>query len=557
VGVSLRSTPKFITRPGWLAMATDEESRAYLQERLVVLSQLMFWSFVVLLGFTFLMYFGYPEIEPPNEDTINVMSCVGLVVLAVTWRLFLVRRTLTMDQLHTIDVFYAISTGLAFGASAWFAKELRPSAYGCLLYASFMVLLRAIVIPSTGPRTAATGVLTFLPMTVVAFELRHGQELPSWAFVTADLVISTIIILLATIGSRIIYGLRRQVSVAMQLGQYTLDRKIGEGGMGEVYRAHHALLRRPTAVKLLIPDRLGGGTVERFEREVHHMSQLTHPNTVAVFDYGRNPEGVFYYAMEYLDGIDLEHLVEEYGPQPADRVVAILIQVCGALHEAHASGIIHRDIKPANIILCERGACPDVAKVVDYGLVKEITANTGQSSRVILGTPAYIAPEAVSDPDSIGPAGDLYALGAVAYFLLTGKRVFEGKTSVDVCVQHVTAIPVPPSQAADIQLAEATEQVILRCLEKSPRARPTAQSLGKLLRALPPQHDWAEDQALAWWIEFRKRSAGLRPGRGSRASDRCAARPSRTSASARASTAPGPRSGRTAPGTDPGRRATS
>jgi serine/threonine-protein kinase len=488
-------------------MESDEETRAYLQERLAVLSGLMFWSFVVLLVFTFLMYFRYPKIEPPDEDLINYMSIGGLILLAVIWRVVLVRRTLTIEQLHRIDFFYAVCTGLSFGASAWFAQELRPSAYGCLLYASFMVLVRAIVIPSTGPRTAVTGALTFLPMTIVAIALREGQELPSWAFVVADLVISTIIILLATIGSRIIYGLRRQVSVAMQLGQYTLDRKIGEGGMGEVYRAHHALLRRPTAIKLLIPDRIGGGTVARFEREVQHMSQLTHPNTVAVFDYGRNPEGVFYYAMEYLDGIDLEHLVEQYGPQPADRVTAILIQVCGALHEAHQSGIIHRDIKPANIILCERGAQPDVAKVVDYGLVKEITANTGESSRLILGTPAYIAPEAVSDPDSVGPAGDLYALGAVGYFLLTGKRLFEGKTSVDVCVQHVTAIPVPPSKAASIHVPEGLERVIMSCLEKSPHARPTAAALAKLLRELPLQRDWTDDEALGWWSEFRQREA--------------------------------------------------
>ena len=420
----------------------------------------------------------------------------------------LLRRTLTTEQLHLIDLFYAICTGFAFGASAWFAKQLRPSAaYGCLLYASFMVLVRAIVIPSTGGRTAVTGTLTFLPMACVAFALRRGQELPQWAFVTADVVISSIIILLATIGSRIIYGLRQKVSVAMQLGQYTLDRKIGEGGMGEVYRASHTLLRRPTAVKLLLPDRIGLGTVERFEREVQHMSRLTHPNTVAVFDYGRNPEGVFYYAMEYLDGIDLEDLVAMWGPQPADRVTAILLQVCGALHEAHSNGIIHRDIKPANIILCERGAVPDVAKVVDYGLVKEITANTGESSQMILGTPAYIAPEVVTDPSKVGPAGDLYALGAVGYFLLTGKPVFEGKTSVDVCVQHVTATPVPPSKAAGIFIPEALEQTILRCLAKSPRDRPTARALAALLRDAPPAKDWTEDEALAWWTKFRARES--------------------------------------------------
>jgi serine/threonine-protein kinase len=504
MGEVVDSGDKRPMRSGWLAMASDEESRAYLQERLEVLSSLMFWSFIVLLSFTYLMYFGYPEIKPPEEDTICYFSVLGLVVLAVTWRVFLVRRTLSMEQLYLIDVFYAISTGLAFGASAWFARQLRPSAYGCLIYASFMVLARAIVLPSTGPRTAVTGALTFLPMTCVAIAVREGQELPSWAFVIADLVISTIIILFATMGSRIIYGLRRQVSVAMKLGQYTLDRKIGEGGMGEVYRARHTLLRRPTAVKLLIPDRIGGNTVERFEREVQHMSELTHPNTVAVFDYGRNPDGVFYYAMEYLDGIDLEQLVARYGRQPADRVSAILVQVCGALHEAHERGIIHRDIKPANIILCERGAVPDVAKVVDYGLVKEITANTGESSQVILGTPAYIAPEAVSDPERVGPASDLYALGAVGYFLLTGKCVFEGKTSVDVCVQHVTATPVPPSRI--VSMPEPLEQSILACLAKSPNTRPTAIELAKQLRALAPARDWTEDEAVAWWREFRKQS---------------------------------------------------
>jgi eukaryotic-like serine/threonine-protein kinase len=491
-----------VTRAALFAQERDEEARAYLQERLDKLSSLMFWSFVVLLGFTFLMYFGYPEIEPPNEDVINAFSLVGLIVLALIWRVWIVRRTLSMERLYLIDTFYAICTGVAFGASAWFAKELRPSAYGCLLYASFMVLARAIIIPSTGQRTAVTGALTFLPMAVVAILVSGHQELPQWAFIIADLVISSIIIMIATIGSRVIYGLRKQVSVAMQLGQYTLDRKIGEGGMGEVYRAHHALLRRPTAIKLLVPDRIGGATVERFEREVQHMSQLTHPNTVAVFDYGRNPEGIFYYAMEYLDGIDLEKLVADFGPQPCDRVIAILTQVCGALHEAHTSGIIHRDIKPANIILCERGAQPDVAKVVDYGLVKEITEDAGQSTRLILGTPAYIAPEAVSDPEAVGPAGDLYALGAVGYFLLTGKPIYEGQSSVEICVMHVTSTPVPPSQHR-AGLPAPLEALILECLDKTPSARPDAQTLARRLRALPSHADWSEEQAIAWWAEFR------------------------------------------------------
>jgi serine/threonine-protein kinase len=334
-----------------------------------------------------------------------------------------------------------------------------------------------------------------------------AQELPAPAFVVGALVLGVVPILLASVGSDIIYGLRRQVSAAMQLGQYTLDSKIGEGGNGAVYRAHHALLRRPTAIKLLLPDRVGADNLDRFEREVQHMSQLTHPNTVAVFDYGRSPDGVFYYAMEYLGGIDLEHLVERFGPQPSGRVVHILLQVCGALHEAHAARLIHRDIKPGNIILCERGAMLDVAKVVDFGLVKEITRDTGASTQVVLGTPAYVAPEAVTDPDHITPAVDLYALGAVGYFLITGRPVFEGKTAVDVCIQHVTQPPLPPSELG-VAISPALEAVLMTCLAKQPAQRhASAAALAEALEAVPPASDWSKADAAAWWERFRTSQA--------------------------------------------------
>jgi serine/threonine-protein kinase len=266
-----------------------------------------------------------------------------------------------------------------------------------------------------------------------------------------------------------------------------------------VYRAHHALLRRPTAIKLIRPERIDAQTLDRFEHEVQLMSQLTHPNTVAVFDYGHNADGLFYYAMEYLDGIDLEKLVTKFGPQPADRVAAIVIQVCGALQEAHRRGIVHRDIKPGNIILCERGDIADVAKVVDFGLVNEITADGGEAR--VMGTPAYIAPELVTDPKSIGPAADLYALGAVAYYLITGRRVFEG-SPVELCIKHVTTAPQPPSQFA--RVSPELDAVILRCLAKQPSERPdSAAGLARLLRALTPAGDWSDDEAQLWWRDFR------------------------------------------------------
>ena len=500
-----------LARAGWQAMSTDDESRTYLQTRLTMLSRLMFWSFVVLLVGMVLLYRTYPTLEPERNNAIYEIALVGLVVLGVIWRGALLRRNLTIGQLYAIDLFYAAGTGTIFASAAYLASELKMSTTANLLWTCFVIFLRAIVIPSTGKRTAIVGAFTFFPMLLagVGIALETEQELPPAAFVGSAVIISIVVILLATIGSRIIYGLRRQYNDALRLGQYTLDSKIGEGGNGAVYRAHHALLRRPTAVKLVRPEKIDTETLDRFEREVQHMSQLTHPNTVAVFDYGRSPDGIFYYAMEYLDGIDLEKLVVKYGSQPADRVVAILIQVCGALQEAHRKGIIHRDIKPANIILCERGDVPDVAKVVDFGLVKEITGQDGTHSRGILGTPAYLAPEVVTDPERIGPAADLYALGAVGYYLLAGKRVFEGKTAIDVCIQHVSATPVPPSKVVTTPIPEALEQLVLQCLAKSPDGRPeSAAALARLLRALPVGTSWSETDALTWWSEFR---SGVHP----------------------------------------------
>ena len=490
----------------WGAATTEEESRAYLQARLTSLFKLMFWSFVALLTFLGLMYAAYPGIAPHNNSIVFASATVGLAVMAFLWRGVLVRRKLSFAQLHAIDLVYVAGSGAIIGGAALLSYDFRPSAYTCLMYMCFAVLTRALIVPSTGMRTALGSVIAFVPMTVAAIVLPFvtQQELPGPAIVVGYLQIFVVAVLLAMAGSRIIYGLRRQVSAAQQLGQYTLERKIGEGGMGAVYLAHHLMLRRPTAVKLLLPDRVGSAeNLARFEREVQHMSQLTHPNTVAVYDYGRSPDGVFYYAMEYLGGgIDLENLVRRYGPQPSGRVAHVLAQVCGALHEAHARGIIHRDIKPANIILCERGLVPDFAKVVDFGLVKEITTDAGASTQVILGTPAYVAPETITDPSKIGPAVDLYALGAVGYFLLTGKRMFDGATAFEVCIQHVTKTPKPPSQMTERAIAPELEAIVMRCLSKSPADRPaSAADLGDELDAFARTADWDEARARAWWRE--------------------------------------------------------
>lgn len=304
---------------------------------------------------------------------------------------------------------------------------------------------------------------------------------------------------IATNGSDVIYGLRR-IATSTQFGQYTIGEKIDAGGMGEIYRASHAMLRRPAALKLLKPERVGAENLRRFETEVRHTANLTHPNTVAIYDYGRTPEGVFYYAMEFLDGIDLERLVREDGPLPAGRVVHILRQICGALDEAHALGLIHRDVKPSNLILCLRGRTPDVAKIVDFGLVMELRGDDGGAGRRIEGTPAYISPEAVNAPAEVGPASDLYGLGAVAYYLLTGQRVFEGASSWSLCAKHVSAPPPPPSSRTVLPIPPQLEALVLRCLAKSPADRPaSARTLAAELAALTDVPAWDEDQAMLWW----------------------------------------------------------
>jgi hypothetical protein len=299
---------------------------------------------------------------------------------------------------------------------------------------------------------------------------------------------------------------------AQQIGQYKLERKLGAGGMGIVYKAQHAMLRRPTAVKMLEPDKVNEGTIERFEREVQITSQLTNPSTVAIYDFGRTPEGIFYYAMEFLDGIDLQTLVERYGPQPVPRVIHILQQICGSLYEAHSLGLVHRDIKPANIMLNRRGGQPDVVKVLDFGLVKALDdkrqAGVTQHGS-LTGTPLYMSPEAIQVPNSVDPRSDLYAVGAVGYFLLTAHPVFEADNVVDLCQKHVSTPPVPPSERINTPIPAELESALMACLEKSRAKRPqTARDLSLLISRAPEANEWSVEDADAWWGRHERGHGG-------------------------------------------------
>lgn len=299
---------------------------------------------------------------------------------------------------------------------------------------------------------------------------------------------------------------------ALQLGQYRILEKIGEGGMGVVYKAHHSLLRRETALKLLLPDKADPAAVERFEQEVQLTCRLTHPNTIQVYDYGHTPDGIFYYAMEYLDGLNLQQLVHHYGSQPEGRVLHFLRQICESLSEAHEIGLIHRDIKPANVFVSDRGGVPDCVKVLDFGLVRRVGEEPGAQLVVevagpegIVGTPNFIAPEAIKDPNNCDARSDIYSLGALAYFLLTGKEVFDSDSIADLCRKHLAETPVPPGIRSRRKFDPQFEAIIMRCLAKDPAERPqSTRELAALLAASPLASDWPFKHRGAWWAEHRR-----------------------------------------------------
>ncbi len=307
--------------------------------------------------------------------------------------------------------------------------------------------------------------------------------------------------------------LRENIDEIKQVGHYTIQEKLGEGGMGKVYKATHALLKRPTAIKFLKPDALTADSLERFEREVQITSRLTHPNTVDVYDFGRTPEGVFYYAMEYLPGIGLDDLLALEGAVPPARAVHILRHICFSLEEAHGIGLIHRDIKPPNIILCERGGQYDSVKVLDFGLVKDVKQHDIKMTAMheVAGTPAYVAPERLTDPVKVDHRADIYSLGSVGFNLLSGAEVFEGATAVEICY-HVMKTPPPRVTAKTSQtIPAALDQLVADCLAKDPDERPAnVTRIIEALDAIDGLAPWDNEAARQWWQDNDRRIQDLK-----------------------------------------------
>lgn len=304
--------------------------------------------------------------------------------------------------------------------------------------------------------------------------------------------------------SRNLYSLHRSAHKAKRLGNYLIEKELGEGGMGRVFVARHSMICRPTAVKVMSGDQSDGpAAVARFEREVKLSASLTHPNTITIFDFGRTADNTFYYAMEYLEGLDLQRLVERFGPMPADRAVYILSQVCGSLAEAHARGIVHRDVKPSNIFVTHRGGLYDFVKVLDFGLAREVkqAADSGLTkSGMVFGTPRYIAPESVYGANKADARSDLYNLGGVAYWMLTGTHLFGGSSSLDLIIDHVKTIPQHPKDVSELPIPDELDALVMKCLEKEPADRfQTAEEVKETLLAVPLSERWSQVKARDWW----------------------------------------------------------
>jgi eukaryotic-like serine/threonine-protein kinase len=388
-----------------------------------------------------------------------------------------------------------------------------------------LIVLYGTFIPNTWRRCGAVvGVLATIP--IVLMFVGSIVDRSAAAFVLASLPEMAILMATATaiaiFGSHKIRELHEKAHEAQRIGQYRLKQLLGFGGMGEVYLAEHVLLRRPCAVKLIRPDQSGDPrSLLRFEREVRATATLTHWNTIEIYDYGHAEDGTFYYVMEYLPGMNLEDLVEQFGPLPPERVVHLMRQVCQALREAHSIGLIHRDIKPSNIFACERGKVHDVAKLLDFGLVKNYgVGNDGVSltqEGSFAGSPAFMSPEQAAGHHEIDARSDIYNVGAVAYFLLTGEFVFDRQTPLQMLHAHAYEA-LTPVQEFHETVPNDLQRVILRCLEKDPTKRyQTAAELDKALAACECADDWTMDDAAEWW---RVRTNGKANGATSDAPER-------------------------------------
>ena len=451
--------------------------------------------------------------------TIGVVTSLLVTVLA---------RRLSPRPKLLVDVgsaYLVIQCLLISILSQWAPVPISPR----VSWVCIPILFYPAIVPNTPRKTLITSLLaaSMEPLALGISHLRGVQVHLNTFYLLWDFLPVYISALLVVIPVKIIHNLGHQVRKARELGSYRLEEPLGKGGMGEVFRATHQMLARPAAVKLIRSEILGSSSpsaarivVERFRREAEAAALLRSPHTISLYDFGVAQDGTFFLVMELLDGMDLETLVERFGPVPPERAVYLLRQACASLEEAHTRGLVHRDIKPSNIFTCRMGLEVDFVKVLDFGLVKAV--NDGGREATLLtapdsttGTPAYIAPEVIRGDGVADHRVDIYTLGCVGYWLLTGRLVFQAPNAIQLMYQHANAAPVPPSERSEMDVPPALDKVILACLAKHPEERPqTAGELSRLLAASVPGDSWSEERAHRWWDRHHPQPNWAQPADG-------------------------------------------
>ena len=490
-----------------------ESARIRVRTACIVIGAL--WLYVLIMNQVVYRGLGSPVLSNGNtwSPQQTVMILIGLIAsVGAAWWVNRMRENpgMAIDVGLVFEVLTALLIALV---TEWFPRrDTNAVSWLCVL-----ILLYPAIAPASPRKTLVAALASastyFIAIAVVLF--RGIPYHPTfyegiWLIIPQYLCAG-----LAIVPATVIRGLGRQVRKARELGSYTLEERLGVGGMGEVYRGTHRLLARPAALKLISPKVLNSGredssriVIERFRREAEAAATLRSPHTIELYDFGVADDGTFYYVMELLEGLDLEKLISKFGAVPPERAIHFLEQACESLGEAHMRGLVHRDLKPSNLFACRMGLEVDYVKVLDFGLVKN-TPQVSPAEQVrltavdaISGTPAYMAPEMIGESDSVGPQADVYALGCVGYWLLTGRFVFQAPNATAMLLRHLQQEPEAPSVAAPMKVPAALDALILECLAKDPGARPAnAVELGRRLRELSESSEWTVEMAEAWWTE--------------------------------------------------------
>jgi eukaryotic-like serine/threonine-protein kinase len=516
------AAPAARPRPGTQTTGLPPDLLAQAAQRLAIVALLYAFVFFVANPLTALLFaqarphfFGSVLNWAPS----TVSIAFALIVAALTRN-----RRIPVRTVLTLGLWFEVIGSFGIAAAQYLdgQRYATEPPWAGLSWVAVWMLAFTVMIPSP-PRKALVAALASASSAPIVVGIVAANEptvdVPAVPFFFAMVVPYLLVVLIAYVGARVVYRLGTELKRARELGSYELVERLGSGGMGEVWRAEHRLLARPAAIKLIRPELLGASSPERrselysrFKREAQATSSLRSPHTIELYDFGVADDGAFYYVMELLDGFDLQTLVDQFGPIPVERAVHLLIQACHSLGEAHENGLIHRDIKPANVYVCRYGREVDFVKVLDFGLVKAQIERGGTETDItgahaVGGTPAFMSPEQVMGDRPIDGRSDIYAVGCVGYWLMTGQLVFAGRTAMETIMQHAQTPAVPPSQRTDLPIPEPVDRVILACLEKNPDHRPaTADELANRLRSLAFASAWTPARAGHWWDEKRRRT---------------------------------------------------